>query len=93
MTKPVADELSQMILVDANVIERIQKASETAFDLAEKFRALGEAARRIEIPTIAQIARGRMHRLQRDHGLFRFFMPSWWRWWSIALDDEKAGEA
>lgn len=66
------------------------QASLAADDLARRFSALGEAARKIEFPPLREVAQERLALLTKEHGLFRFTLADYWAWRRICNMRSKA---
>lgn len=75
---------------------RLKAAGLSIEEAQRAFLAFSEAARKIELPQLPEIARIRMRRMRAEHGMARFLMPSWWRWsWIVVRPNAKlpGGEA
>ena len=85
MADATKEEHERMMVPIAQCAERLRACATSADEAAKAFAVFAEAARKLELPPLQEIARMRMAILAADHGLFRFVMPAWWRWWWVMV--------
>lgn len=52
---------------------------------AAGLKKLGEAGKKVEFPTMREIARLRLDMLKAQHGVYRFLMTDYWKWNSLFI--------